>query len=75
MLERDLRLCIGRRQAWFGHTFVVAQTAQSADDVIADVFLVAWRRLEEVPADPLPWLLGVARRTLANRCRSAVIWR
>jgi RNA polymerase sigma-70 factor (ECF subfamily) len=43
--------------------------AQSADDVVADVFVVAWRRLDDVPADPLPWLLGVARRILANRRR------
>jgi RNA polymerase sigma-70 factor, ECF subfamily len=43
---------------------------QSADDVVADVFVVAWRRLGDVPDDPLPWLLGVARRTLANRRRS-----
>jgi RNA polymerase sigma-70 factor (ECF subfamily) len=42
---------------------------QAADDVVADVFVVAWRRLGEVPDDPLPWLLGVARRMLANRRR------
>ena len=42
---------------------------QSADDVVADVFVVAWRRLSDVPEDPLPWLLGVARRILANRRR------
>jgi RNA polymerase sigma-70 factor (ECF subfamily) len=42
---------------------------QSADDVVADVFVIAWRRLGEVPEDPLPWLLGVARRVLANRRR------
>ncbi len=40
-----------------------------ADDVVADVFVIAWRRLEEVPEDPLPWLLGVARRVLGNRRR------
>jgi RNA polymerase sigma-70 factor (ECF subfamily) len=45
--------------------------AQSTDDVVADVFVVAWRRLPEVPDDPLPWLLGVARRVLANRRRGA----
>ncbi len=44
---------------------------QSTDDVVADVFLVAWRRLGEVPDDPLPWLLGVARWVLANRRRGA----
>lgn len=42
---------------------------QSADDVVADVFVVAWRRLVDVPDDPLPWLLGVARRIVANRRR------
>jgi RNA polymerase sigma-70 factor, ECF subfamily len=45
--------------------------ALTADEVVADVFLVVWRRLEDVPEDPLPWLLGVARRALANRLRSA----
>ncbi len=43
--------------------------AQTADDVVADVFVTAWRRLSDMPDDPLPWLLGVARRTLANRRR------
>lgn len=45
--------------------------ASTADEVVADVFLVVWRRLEEIPQDPLPWLLGVGRRALANRLRSA----
>lgn len=43
--------------------------ASAADDLVADVFLVVWRRLDDVPADPLPWLLGVARRVLANHRR------
>jgi RNA polymerase sigma-70 factor (ECF subfamily) len=42
-----------------------------AQDVAAETFLVAWRRIESVPADPLPWLLGVARRTIANQRRGA----
>jgi RNA polymerase sigma-70 factor (ECF subfamily) len=42
-----------------------------AQDVIADTFMVAWRRLDDVPAQPLPWLYGVARRTLANARRSS----
>jgi RNA polymerase sigma-70 factor, ECF subfamily len=36
--------------------------AQVADEVAADVFMVAWRRLDDMPDDSLPWLLGVARR-------------
>lgn len=43
----------------------------AAQDVVADTFLVAWRRLEDVPDDPLPWLYGTARRVLANQRRSA----
>lgn len=42
-----------------------------ADDVVAEVFVVAWRRLEDMPADPRTWLLGVARKVLANRYRAA----
>jgi len=44
--------------------------AASADDVVNETFLVAWRRLDDVPERPLPWLLGVARRVLANRRRA-----
>jgi RNA polymerase sigma-70 factor, ECF subfamily len=40
-----------------------------ADDVVAEVFLVAWRRCDEAPADTLPWLLGIARGVLANQRR------
>ncbi|HTI32206.1 MAG TPA: sigma-70 family RNA polymerase sigma factor [Miltoncostaea sp.] len=41
----------------------------AARDVVAETFAVAWRRLDDVPGDPLPWLLGVARKALANRRR------
>jgi RNA polymerase sigma-70 factor, ECF subfamily len=44
---------------------------ETAADVVSDTFLVAWRRLEAVPDDAFPWLLGVARRTLANQRRAA----
>jgi RNA polymerase sigma-70 factor (ECF subfamily) len=43
----------------------------TADDVVADTFLVCWRRLEDAPEDTLPWLYAVARRCLANRRRGA----
>jgi RNA polymerase sigma-70 factor, ECF subfamily len=45
-------------------------TRDAAQDVVADTFLVAWRRFDDVPRDALPWLFGVARRVLANRRRS-----
>ncbi len=43
-----------------------------AEDVVGDVMLVAWRRLDDVPADrssARAWLFGVARKTLQNARR------
>lgn len=46
--------------------------AAVVDDVLAEAFLVLWRRLDDVPTDdPLPWAYGVARRCLANAQRAA----
>ena len=42
-----------------------------AHDAVADTFLVAWRRLDSVPDDALPWLLAVMRKTLRTHRRSA----
>jgi RNA polymerase sigma factor (sigma-70 family) len=42
-----------------------------AEDAVAETFLIAWRRLDDIPADAKPWLLGVARRVLANQRRAA----
>lgn len=43
---------------------------ETARDVAAETFLVAWRRRDDLPADrPFPWLLHVARNTLANEAR------
>lgn len=39
------------------------------DDVVAETFLIAWRRLSEVPSAPLPWLIVTARHVIANRVR------
>ncbi|MFB9832823.1 RNA polymerase sigma factor, partial [Actinoallomurus acaciae] len=36
----------------------------AAEDVASETFLVAWRRLGDLPDAPLPWLLGVARNLL-----------
>lgn len=41
------------------------------DDIVAEVLMVLWRRLETVPTGfELPWALGVARRCLSNHRRS-----
>ena len=45
---------------------------EAAADVVAETFLVAWRRIWEVPDDRARlWLFGVARNVLANHHRSA----
>ncbi len=46
--------------------------SEDAADVVAETFLIAWRRLAEVPAgaEARLWLYAVARRTIANLHRS-----
>jgi RNA polymerase sigma factor (sigma-70 family) len=60
---------------WHGwHRHVLAYAIRRADsataeDVVSETFAIAWRRLGDVPERPLPWLLAVARRVLANKRR------
>jgi RNA polymerase sigma-70 factor, ECF subfamily len=56
---------------WAVRAYVLRRApSASAEDVVAETFLVAWRRLDTLGEDPLPWLLGVARRVLANQQRA-----
>ena len=43
-----------------------------AEDAVAEVFLVAWRRLDDVPAGEAAraWLYATARRVVANEVRA-----
>ncbi|MEU4928214.1 sigma-70 family RNA polymerase sigma factor [Streptomyces yokosukanensis] len=43
--------------------------ADEVEEVVAEVFTVAWRRRSDLPDTPLPWLYGVARNCLANAVR------
>lgn len=43
----------------------------TADDVLAEVLLVLWRRLDQIPENVVPWTYGVARNCLANAERGA----
>jgi RNA polymerase sigma-70 factor, ECF subfamily len=36
----------------------------AADDVTAETFMTAWRKLDDLPPEPLPWLYGVARHVV-----------
>lgn len=56
--------------------FVLRRLGETgADDVVSEVFLAAWRRVDELPADSLPWLLNIARGVMSNRRRADVRWR
>jgi RNA polymerase sigma factor (sigma-70 family) len=50
-----------------------AASASDAQDAVADVFLTAWRRLEQLPAGDAAriWLYATARRVIANQRRSS----
>jgi RNA polymerase sigma-70 factor (ECF subfamily) len=39
----------------------------SAEDVASETFLITWRQLPDVPEQPLPWLLAVARNLLRQQ--------
>lgn len=43
-----------------------------AADACSETFLVAWRRLDDLPEPPgtLPYLYGIARRVISNHTRS-----
>ena len=43
----------------------------SADDIAAETMLIAWRRRDVLPADPLPWLYGIARNVVARHHEAA----
>ena len=54
-----------------GYALRRTSNGDDAADVVAETFLTAWRRLDDVPsgADCRLWLYGVARRVLANHYR------
>jgi RNA polymerase sigma-70 factor (ECF subfamily) len=73
MVERERRL-EELHAAHYGavRAYALRRTdPHAAQEVVAEVFVVAWRRLDDVPTDALPWLFGVARRVLANQRRGA----
>ena len=45
-------------------------TGADADDLVAEVLTIAWRRFDDIPADAvIPWLYGVARNVARNHRR------
>jgi RNA polymerase sigma-70 factor (ECF subfamily) len=57
----------GPLRRWAQHRGI---TGADADDVVAEVFAIAWRRFADIPADAaIPWLFGVARNVARNHTR------
>ena len=54
-----------------GYALRRTQTREDAADVVAETFLTAWRRFDEIPqgTEARLWLFGVARMVLANHAR------
>jgi RNA polymerase sigma-70 factor (ECF subfamily) len=71
-----------RDETWFTRTYAAHYPSlvryglrrlgdeDTSAELAQEVFVVAWRRREEVPDHSLPWLYGVARRLLANHWRA-----
>lgn len=51
--------------------YALSYTSRSnAEDIVSETFLIAWRRLDDVPSRELPWLIGVARNLIRERYRA-----
>lgn len=50
-----------------------ARSQDEAYDIVGDIFMTAWRRLDDMPSEEarIAWLYGIARRVLSNHYRSA----
>lgn len=46
--------------------------AEFAEDVVAETFQIAWRKWDTLPEEKFPWLIGTARKVIANHVRSIV---
>lgn len=68
---RFLRVCEAHTAAVLAYA-LRRTSREDAADVVAETFLVAWRRLDEVDEhSALPWLYAVARRVLLSQQRAA----
>ena len=74
MADRDTRF----REMYHAHSAQIQAycfrrlPVADANDAAADVFAIAWRRLEDAPTPDchLPWLYGIARNVVSNTRRS-----
>ncbi|MDO8143662.1 RNA polymerase sigma factor [Isoptericola sp. 178] len=71
--ERLTRLWVDHREQVV--RFVARRAAPAiVDDVVSETYLVAWRRVEDVPTAARAWLFGVARTVLSTQVRTQGRW-
>jgi RNA polymerase sigma-70 factor (ECF subfamily) len=65
------RIYAGSYEPILGYALRRTPAPEDAADVVAETFLTAWRRLDELPDPPDArlWLYATARRVLANQRR------
>jgi RNA polymerase sigma factor (sigma-70 family) len=70
--ERFRRLFVGEYRYLLAYALRRTSNLADAQDVVAETFTVAWRRLEDAPNAKAvrPWLYAIAARTIANQRRS-----
>jgi RNA polymerase sigma factor (sigma-70 family) len=75
--ERRFRVLYQRHQPDVLAYFLRRLRREDAVEATADVFVTAWRRLDDIPADGEArlWLFGVARNVLRNQQRTVRRWR
>lgn len=72
--DRFRRVYAGNFEALLAYALRRVEQPEDAADIVAESFLVAWRRIRDLPPDDEIhlWLYGVARRVLANHHRGGV---
>lgn len=70
--DRFARIYDANYAPLLGYALRRTATDDDAQDVVSDTFVVAWRRLDDVPEGDRArlWLFGTARRVLGNHYRS-----
>ncbi|MDX6742677.1 RNA polymerase sigma factor [Actinocorallia sp. A-T 12471] len=57
-----------RQHVW---AYVISRGGRRVvEEVVSETFTIAWKRLADLPPQPLPWLLGVARNVLRENYRA-----
>ena len=68
--SRGSRRSTGDTSAIWRPSSVGGSLLDAVEDVLAETFVVAWRRLDDIPTEERPWLYGVARNVIRNTYRA-----